>query len=90
MGSPLLSIIAEVLMDWLERWALNRWSKPDNVFLWYRYVEDVFCGWRGPHSDLQKFHHPLHSFYGSIEFTLEVGGHSLNFLDITISLSPDT
>ena len=77
-------------MDRLERWELNRWSNPDNVLLWYRYIDDVFYLWRGPDSDLRKFHHFLHSFHDSIEFTLKVGDHSLNFLDITISLSPDT
>ena len=33
MGGSLSSSVAEVFLDRVERWALNRWSNPDNDLL---------------------------------------------------------
>ena len=89
MGGPMSSLIAEVLMDRLERWVLRRWYQFGNVILWYRYVDDVFCIWEGSDNNLQKFQKVLHSFDDNIQFTMEIGGHKINYLDLTISLSCD-
>jgi len=90
MGGPMLSsIIAEVFMDRLERRTLNRYSRFGHAILWCRYVDDVFCIWRGTDEELGKFRRLLHSFDDNITFTVEVGGHRINYLDLTIELCHD-
>ena len=48
MGGPMSSLIAEVFMDRLECWVLNRYQNSGNILLWYRYVDDILCLWPGP------------------------------------------
>jgi len=66
MGGAMSSLIAEVLMDRLERWVLRRWCQFGNVTLWYRYVDDVLCVWQGPDSNLERFQKVLHSYDDNI------------------------
>jgi len=89
MGGALSSLIAEVLMDRLECWVLRRWCQFGNVILWYWYVDDMLCVWQSPDSNLERFQKILHSFDDNIHFSTEIGGHQINYLDLTISLSCD-
>ena len=57
----------------------------EHVFLWRRYVDDVFCIWTGPTDSTAGFLEFMNSFYPSIKFTVEVGGNKINFLDLTIT-----
>ena len=41
------------------------------------------------YSDLERFQLLLHSFNESVEFVVEVGGHGINYLDLSISLMHD-
>ena len=56
IGSPLGSLIAEVFMCGYEE-ELFQSGHPllDHVFLWRRYVDDVFCIWTGPIHAIQDF-----------------------------------
>ena len=56
-----------------------------HIYYWHRYVDDVLCTWTGPRDLLLEFLKYLNNQYPSIKFTLEVGGSSINFLDLTIS-----
>lgn len=56
------------------------------VALWRRYVDDVLCVWTGPNELLQPFLDFINSIYPTIEFTMEVGGTRINFLDLTINI----
>ena len=87
MGGPLSSLIADVLMDRLERWILrfSRYSTT-HVSLWYRYVDDVSCAWTDSDATLNLFLRDLNRFHENISFTLEISGTSLNYLDLTIQL----
>ena len=86
MGSPLSPLIAEIFMNTLE----NRIFHHDNaqynrdIIYWYRYVDDVLCMWNGGVDKLNKFPAYLNSLYPSIRFTLEIGGTSINFLDMNM------
>jgi len=86
IGSPLECLIVEVFMSGYEE-ELFHSGHPllDHVFLWRRYVDDVFCIWTGPVNAIQDLVDFLNSLYPSIEFTLEVGGSRINFLDLTIT-----
>ena len=89
MGGPMSSIIAEAFIDRLERWVLSTSRFSSNVILWYRYVDDILCLWRGSDEDLRKFHCHLHSFDKNITFTVELGDRQINYLDLTIKLCHD-
>lgn len=60
------------------------------ISLWRRYVDDVFCVWTGTDEQVSEFLQFLNSIYPSIKFTSEIGGSKINFLDLTISLLPDS
>ena len=51
-------------------------------------VNDVVCVWSG---DDNKFHNHLsifNQFHSTMEFTIEVGGATLNFFDLTLTVTP--
>ena len=56
-----------------------------HVFYWYRYVDDILCTWTGHQDLLSEFLMYLNSQYPSIKFTLDIGGSTVNFLDLSIS-----
>jgi hypothetical protein len=87
MGSPLSSLLADLVMDDLENSLFN--SNLENTHLihcWYRYVDDIFAVWKGSDRQLDCFVKTLNSRCQNINFTVEksVNG-KLNFLDLTIS-----
>ena len=87
MGGPLSALVAEVYMCSLEDQILSSPSSP-SLFFWSRYVDDVFAIWTGTDEGLSSFLPFLNSLHPSIEFTLEMGGSSIPFLDILIRLVP--
>ena len=52
---------------------------------WPRYVDDVSCMWHDACTDLKLCLDRLNAS-PSLQFTLEIGGQQINFLDFTISL----
>jgi len=88
IGGPLSSLIADVLMDRSERWILRFSQYSRHALLCYRYVDDVFCVWTGSDVELNLFLRDLNRFHENISFTLELGGTTLNYLDLTIQLLP--
>jgi len=57
-----------------------------HVQYWFRYVDDVLRLWTGPPDLVQNFLSFINSLCPTVKFTLEVGGHTINFLDLTISI----
>jgi len=76
MGSPVLSIIANIIMEDVEKKALNNliFEMP----IYYRYVDDIAVPCDKSKEVLDLFN-SVHSW---LQLTLEIGG--LNFLDVTI------
>jgi len=83
VGGPMSSLIAKVLMDRLEHWVLRRWSSFGNVILWYQYVDDIFCIWQGSYSYLDRFQKVLHSFDSNLQFTMEISGCQIHYLNLS-------
>ena len=69
MGGPLSSLMANVLMDHLERWVMTHCTMSSRVVLWARYVDNVFRVWDDTDEELEKFHTYLHRFDPSIKST---------------------
>ena len=85
IGSPLGSLIAEIFMDHFEKNFFNSsLGLLRHVVYWNRYVDDVLCLWNGTNKQAAVFLKTLNSVYPSINFTLEVGGTHIDFLDISI------
>ena len=87
MGSPIAPLLADVFMSRLEDEIFSSENPlTQHVAYWFRYVDDILCLWTGPTPQLHEFLSFINSFYSPIQFTLEIGGTSINFLDLTISL----
>ena len=86
IGSPLGSLISEVFMSKFESDLFSS-GHPllNNIFYRRRYVDDVLCTWTGPRELCLEFLTYLNKLYPSVKFTVEVGGASIKFLDLTVS-----
>ncbi|XP_018364720.1 PREDICTED: uncharacterized protein LOC108762281 [Trachymyrmex cornetzi] len=85
MGSPLSPIIADMVMQDLESRVLSTIEFP--VLFYYRYVDDiVLCL---PTTEVEGILERFNSFHPRLQFTIEVGGNAINFLDTTIMFRND-
>eukprot|EP00061_Rhincodon_typus_P009935 g33810.t1 len=77
MESPISGLIAEAVMQRLERMTFSR-IQPK---LWIRYVDDTFVTIK--QTKLEETHHPINSVYARIKFTREEeNNNQLPFLDV--------
>ena len=53
---------------------------------WYLFRDDTFVLWRGTVERLQAFFHLLNTFDSCLQFTMDIGGRDLHFLDLEITL----
>ena len=53
---------------------------------WFRFRDDTFVLWRGTVERLNNFFTVLNSFDKNLQFTMDISGKSLNFLDLSISI----
>jgi len=80
MGSPLSPIIADIVMQELETTVLSTVNFP--IPIHYRYVDDILMA--VPYDKIDHILNAFNNFHPRLQFTLEVGGHKINFLDTTI------
>jgi len=83
MDSPLSPIIADVVMQELET-TVHRTLSTVNfpIPIHYRYVDDILMA--VPHDKIDHILNAFNNFHSRLQFTLEVGGQKINFLDTTI------
>jgi len=80
MGSPLSPIIADLVLRDIESRAINILNIPLPIY--FRYVDDILLA--APSDSVNDIVNTFNSFHPRLQFTLEVGGGNLNFLDVTI------
>lgn len=80
MGSPLSPIIADIVLQDIEERALNTLSYP--LPFYFRYVDDIVLA--APADQFNLILSTFNSFHNRMQFTIEIGGNSINFLDTTI------
>ncbi|UYV72180.1 hypothetical protein LAZ67_9002115 [Cordylochernes scorpioides] len=87
MGSPLSTIIAEIVMTRIDNWITH--TLPTDIQFWRRYIDDVFCVCKkGQESFILS---TLNNYNQDISFTLETEtNHVLPFLDILIIRTPSS
>ncbi|XP_018361292.1 PREDICTED: uncharacterized protein LOC108760021 [Trachymyrmex cornetzi] len=80
MGSPLSPVIADIVLQDLEKKALD--TLGFYIPFYVRYVDDIAMGI--PCEKTSEILNIFNSFHPRLQFTMEIGGSELNFLDITI------
>ncbi|CAJ0966787.1 unnamed protein product, partial [Ranitomeya imitator] len=61
----------------------------ENIITWKRYIDDVFCVWRGSEETLHSFLSLLNTSWPGITFTINYDLWSMNFLDTLVVKDPD-
>ena len=87
MGSPFSPSYACLVMGlWEERCIYNTASNPfqSNIYLWRRYIDDIFMLWNGIQNELNTFLEYINSTSSFLSFTFESDLNKINFLDLTI------
>jgi len=80
MGSPLSPVIADLVLLDLEIVALERFGF--EVPFYFRYVDDIATAVH--RTQIDRLLNIFNSFHPRIQFTIEIRGNFLNFLDITL------
>jgi hypothetical protein len=80
MGSPLSPIIADLVMQDLESRALKKIGV--ELPFYFRYVDDIVMA--VPNNLIEFTLLTFNSFHPRLQFTIEIGGDTINFLDNTI------
>ncbi|CAJ0930540.1 unnamed protein product, partial [Ranitomeya imitator] len=60
-----------------------------HCILWRRYIDDVFCLWKGTGESLQEFFDQINSFWPELSFTLKFDRMEINFLDTKVIQKSD-
>ncbi|CAJ0947522.1 unnamed protein product [Ranitomeya imitator] len=85
MGSNVAPAYANLYMDHFER----TYVYPNPIFqqhaiTWYRYIDDIFCIWRGDQTSLQGFFNTINEARPGLTFTLVQHSEEIAFLDTKI------
>jgi len=80
MGSPLSPMIVDIVMQDLEKRVLETFNF--NISFYYRYVDDLVMAVST--SRIELIIETFNSIHPSLQFTLEIGHKTINFLDTTI------
>ncbi|XP_071796343.1 uncharacterized protein [Asterias amurensis] len=87
MGTKMAPSYANLFMSQLEDRLLS--SAPNRPLVWWRFIDDIFSIWCGDQDSLDEFTNHINSFHPTIKFTTEQSLTSVNFLDVTITKSPN-
>ena len=87
MGSALSPLLAEIVMDNFELNIFNSINLSSCIRFWTRYLDDVQMIWTGSERQLNLFLNTVNSLNKNIQFTMEIDGDCINFLDLTIFIT---
>uniref|UniRef100_A0A8D8TF38 Reverse transcriptase domain-containing protein n=2 Tax=Cacopsylla melanoneura TaxID=428564 RepID=A0A8D8TF38_9HEMI len=85
MGSPMSPLLAEIYVDNFEQ-KVFRTDVISLVLKYYRYVDDILLLFMGDLSQVDFLMSFINSVDKKLQFKVEVGENSINFLDTTISI----
>lgn len=86
MGSPLSPLLAEVYMEDFEDELFNLNSPLfQHILVYKRYVDDILLLFTAP-DQIDPLFNLVNSIRENLKFDIEIGGNTLNFLDLTIKL----
>ena len=87
MGTKMAPSYANLFMSDLEDRLLS--SAPNRPLVWWRFIDDIFSVWCGGQESLDEFIDHINSFHPTIKCTTECSLTSVNFLDVTVTKSPN-
>ena len=87
MGPKNSCSYADIVAEHVDRRVLESKTSYPELKSWFRFRDDTFALWRGTVLRLNEFFELLNSFDAHLQFTMDVGGSSLHFLDLLISIS---
>jgi len=83
MGSPLLPIIADLVMQDLEEHVLS--SIKIKLPIYYRHIDDILLA--APEDDISDIFETFNNYYNRLKFTIEYeSNHCLSFLDLLLKV----
>ena len=85
MGTKMVPAYANLFMGKIE---LKLQALTDKIFVWKRFIDDIFIIWTGSQSELTEFLKKANEIHETIKFTFEVDETSLTFLDTTVYKRP--
>lgn len=90
MGSVFAPSLANLYMHKFEQDCVLTNENPflGSICSWKRYIDDILVIWRGDERSLHDFHSWLNEQNTYLRFTLENSQHSLAFLDLLITATP--
>ena len=59
----------------------------NSVYLWWRYIDDIFFLWEHGEEKLRSFINDINENHPTIKITAEWLKTSINFLDVTVSIA---
>ena len=87
MGTKMAIAFAVVFMAQIEKQLLTSY-KPHKPFLWKIYIDDIFCVWTIPETEINNFNDFGNSFHASFRFTHEISSAKIVFLDTEVFTGP--
>lgn len=82
MGTPFAVTAANEFMYYLEKDLVSQFS--NNLVLYKRFIDDIFCIWKGPRDKLLDFLSCLNSRNDRIKLTYVIEENKISFLDLLL------
>ena len=86
MGTKVAPSFANTFMGWFKDIYVYTFHKKPNI--WVQFNNDIFSIWTGEEQELHLFMEYLNDCQPSIKFEAEILTSLVNFLDVTVSVSP--
>ena len=87
MGPKNASSYADIVAEEVDKQVVESQNIYSELKCWFRFRDDTFVLWRGSVERLQAFFQRLNTFDPNLQFTMEIGGSSLHFLDLMITIT---
>ena len=87
IGTKMAPSYANIFLSVLERDLLNSATHKPEIY--HRFIDDIFMVWTHGEQKLLEFLDYINSAHPTIKFTSDYSAHSINFLDVQVSISED-
>ena len=86
MGPKNSCSYADIVAECVDNKVLDFKTTYPELRSWFRFRDDTFVLWRGTVERLNMFFITLNSFDKYLQFIMDMGGKSLQFLDLPITI----